>query len=77
MQLQQYIASCSNDTNCFVCHFSSQTATATNENNITTTQCSKEAPFDSVIYHHNRVFVVAEVDDTYVYHVHLGELHID
>jgi hypothetical protein len=36
-------------------------------------QCLSQAPFDSTVYHHDRVFVVAEVDDTYVYHTHLGE----
>lgn len=39
---------------------------------IATSQCMKGAPFDTVMYHHKRVFVVAEVDDTYVYHIHLG-----
>jgi len=38
---------------------------------VTTTKCAKQAPFDTIIYHHKRVFVVAEVDDTYVYHTHL------
>ena len=38
---------------------------------VITTKCSKQAPFDDTIYHHKRVFVVAEVDDTYVYHTHL------
>lgn len=36
------------------------------------TKCSPKAPFDDTIYHHDRVFIVAEVDDTYVYHTHLG-----
>jgi hypothetical protein len=35
-------------------------------------QCAAQAPFDSTVYHQDRVFVVAEVDDTYVYHTHLG-----
>lgn len=29
------------------------------------------APFSNEIRHYDRVFVVAEVDDTYIYHVHL------
>lgn len=40
---------------------------------MTTTTCLKGAPFDQVIHHYERVFVVAEVDDTYVYHIHLGD----
>jgi hypothetical protein len=35
-------------------------------------QCAAQAPFDSTVYYQDRVFVVAEVDDTYVYHTHLG-----
>jgi hypothetical protein len=32
----------------------------------------KGAPFSEEIDYHEKVFVVAEVDDTYVYHIHLG-----
>lgn len=31
------------------------------------------APFGDIIHHYDRVFVVAEVDDTYIYHIHLGK----
>jgi hypothetical protein len=34
--------------------------------------CSlKDTPFDNRVYKHDKVFVVGEVDDTYVYHTHL------
>ena len=48
--------------------------TRTVSSNFTTTACANNAPFDNTIYHHKKVFVVAEVDDTYVYHIHLGKL---
>ena len=35
------------------------------------TTCQPGAPFSDIIHHYDRVFVVAEVDDTYIYHVHL------
>ena len=34
--------------------------------------CARESLFGGNIEHYRRVFVVAEVDDTYVYHTHLG-----
>lgn len=37
----------------------------------TVTKCLFKAPFDRNIYHYNRVFVVAQVDDTYIYHIHI------
>jgi len=33
--------------------------------------CEQGAPFSDNIVYHKRVFVVGEVDDTYVYHIHL------
>jgi len=33
--------------------------------------CLPGAPWSQAVVHHQRVFVVAEVDDTYVYHIHL------
>eukprot|EP01038_Epipyxis_sp_PR26KG_P010064 gene10064-13524_t len=33
--------------------------------------CDRGAPFDTKVYFHEKVFIVAEVDDTYVYHIHL------
>lgn len=33
--------------------------------------CRRGAPFSEVVVHVKRLFIVAEVDDTYVYHVHL------
>ena len=38
----------------------------------TNSTCMKGAPFSEEIDYHEKVFVVAEVDDTYVYHIHLG-----
>ena len=34
-------------------------------------KCHKGAPFSEIVVREKRIFVVAEVDDTYVYHVHL------
>jgi len=34
-------------------------------------KCAPGTPFTEHVYFHERVFVVAEVDDTYVYHIHL------
>lgn len=33
--------------------------------------CDKGAPWDTEVIYHKRVFVVNEVDDTYVYHIHV------
>jgi len=38
---------------------------------VTVTKCLSKAPFDNNIYHYNRVFVVAQVDDTFIYHIHI------
>lgn len=35
--------------------------------------CARGAPFSGQIYYYKRVFVVAEVDDSYVYHIHVGK----
>ena len=40
-------------------------------NATTVTKCLSKAPFDNNIYHFNRVFVVAQVDDTFIYHIHI------
>jgi hypothetical protein len=40
-------------------------------NATTVTKCLSKAPFDNNIYHYNRVFVVAQVDDTFIYHIHI------
>ena len=42
-----------------------------NDSNVTVTKCYLKAPFDRYIYHYNRVFVVAQVDDTFIYHIHI------
>jgi hypothetical protein len=34
--------------------------------------CSNSTPFSNIVFYQEKVFVVAEVDDTYVYHIHLG-----
>ena len=34
--------------------------------------CRHGAPFSNVVHYYRRVFVVAEVDDSYVYHIHVG-----
>jgi hypothetical protein len=44
---------------------------AYNGNLTTVTKCLSKAPFDHNIYHYNRVFVVAQVDDTFIYHIHI------
>ena len=36
--------------------------------------CLPGAPYSNEFDYHERVFVVAESDDTYVYHLHLGDL---
>jgi len=35
--------------------------------------CFAGAPFSHTVHFYERVFVVAEVDDTYVYHIHVGK----
>lgn len=35
------------------------------------TTCKKDAPWSREVEFHDRVFVVAEVDDTFVYHIHV------
>ena len=54
---------------CDLVHKQNRTITIGNE---TTAKCNAGAPFDNLVHHVNNVFVVAEVDDTYVYHTHLG-----
>lgn len=34
--------------------------------------CSDGAPFSSNVTYIKKIFLVAEVDDTYIYHIHLG-----
>ena len=34
--------------------------------------CNPGTPYSDFYEHHEKVFVVAESDDTYVYHLHLG-----
>jgi hypothetical protein len=36
--------------------------------------CVPDAPYGSEVSYHERVFVVAEVDDSYIYHIHMGRL---
>lgn len=36
--------------------------------------CNPGAPFTDIYEHHEKIFVVAESDDTYVYHLHLGTI---
>jgi hypothetical protein len=40
------------------------------------TSCRHNTPFGSEVRFVDRIFVVAEVDDTYVYHIHLGKCSI-
>lgn len=42
-----------------------------NKKNITISKCHSKAPFDQMIYYYDKVFVIAQVDDTYIYHIHL------
>ena len=48
----------------FVCVFQSEDASIF--------QCPEQTPFGQSIKRVNRVFVVAQVDDSYIYHIHLG-----
>jgi hypothetical protein len=36
-------------------------------------KCKKGAPWSEEVYYTDRLFVIAEVDDTFIYHIHLGE----
>lgn len=38
--------------------------------------CRRNTPYGDDVVHHKKVFVLAEVDDSYVYHLHLGTLNL-
>ena len=40
---------------------------------VPTSECVSETPYGSTLLHYDRVFVVAQPDDSHIYHVQMGE----
>ena len=56
---------------CFKSRAANYNARPNWESGSTAYTCEEGAPWDTDVVYHRRVFVVSEVDDTYVYHIHV------